>query len=107
MPQTNQNQCYNHPNCNSGGHLHNSQNFRQNNSSANATDFSNLNNIAGTWSATPTHVKYLDDVVKYPLWTEDDEVWILGNDIDAVFFDKVNKGDNPWADMPGLLPAED
>ena len=39
-------------------------------------------------------------------WTDDDEVWTLGNDIDAAFFDEVNEEDDPWADMPDLLPAE-
>jgi len=104
MPQ---NQCYNHPNRNSGGCLNNSQTFHQNSGTANAVDFSNLENIAGAWSVTPTHVEYLDDILEYPLWTEDDKVWTLGNDIDVAFFDEVNKEDNSWADMPDLLPAED
>jgi len=107
VPQTNQNRCYNHPNRNSGGCPNYSQNFHQNNGTANAANFSNLDNIAGAWSATQTYVEYLDDVLKYPLWTEDDEVWTLGNDIDAAFFDEVNEEDNPWADMPDLLPVED
>ena len=49
----------------------------------------------GAWSVTLTDVEYLDDVLEYPLWMEDDEVWTLGNDIDTAIFDEVNEEDDP------------